>query len=139
MGRNRSRYRRHAALAATEHLCALSGVLPFRRFRSAFRQAAKVAGGALSYARQHSVDRIFCGHTHDAMHVEQNGIHYYNSGGWIDSRLTYITVDNEGVRIHEYNEALEPPEENDAPAAEASDDSELFEDAEYEEQVTGTR
>ena len=38
-------------------------------------------------------ERIFCGHTHEAMHVEQDGISYYNSGGWVDSRLTYLTID----------------------------------------------
>jgi UDP-2,3-diacylglucosamine pyrophosphatase LpxH len=68
------------------------------------RMSAKVAAGALAYARLHGADRIFCGHTHDAMDCEQDGVHYYNSGGWIDSKLTYITVGEEGVRIHEYVE-----------------------------------
>ena len=35
----------------------------------------------------------------------QDGIHYYNSGGWVDSRLTYLTIDEQGVRIHEFNAA----------------------------------
>ena len=35
---------------------------------------------------------------------KQDGIDYYNSGGWVDSRLTYLTVDEEGVRIHEFKE-----------------------------------
>jgi len=68
------------------------------------RMSSKVSAGALHYARQHGADRIFCGHTHEAVHVEQNGIHYYNSGGWVDSRLTYLTVDEQGVQIHEFNE-----------------------------------
>jgi len=68
------------------------------------RMSSKVSAGALQYARQHVADRIFCGHTHHAMHVEQEGIHYYNAGGWVDSRLTYLTVDEQGVRIHEFNE-----------------------------------
>ena len=38
------------------------------------------------------------------IHVEQDGIHYYNSGGWVDSRLTYLTIDEQGVQIHEYDE-----------------------------------
>ena len=49
-------------------------------------------------------ERIFCGHTHQALHVEQNGMDYYNSGGWVDSRLTYLTIDETGVQIHEYDE-----------------------------------
>ena len=44
------------------------------------RMSPKVATGALAYARHHGADRIFCGHTHEAAHVEQDGIHYYNSG-----------------------------------------------------------
>ena len=49
-------------------------------------------------------ERVFCGHTHEALHVEQDGISYYNSGGWVGSRLTYLTIDEEGVQIHDYNE-----------------------------------
>ncbi|HEX4783239.1 MAG TPA: UDP-2,3-diacylglucosamine diphosphatase [Candidatus Sulfotelmatobacter sp.] len=70
------------------------------------RMSPKVAAGALSYAAQHRADRIFCGHTHQAIHIERNGIHYYNSGGWVDSRLTYLTIDEQGVEIHVYDEQV---------------------------------
>src|SRR6202050_5036368 len=43
------------------------------------RMSSKVSAGALQYARQRGADRVFCGHTHAAMHAEQDGIHYYNS------------------------------------------------------------
>jgi UDP-2,3-diacylglucosamine pyrophosphatase LpxH len=66
------------------------------------RMSAKVASGALHYAKLHQIDRIFCGHTHVAMQQLQDGIHYYNSGGWIDAHATYITVGETGVEIHEY-------------------------------------
>ena len=68
------------------------------------RMSSKVASGAVAYAREHEAQRIFCGHTHAAMHTEQDGVHYYNSGSWIDARPTYITVGDEGVEIHEYRE-----------------------------------
>ena len=68
------------------------------------RMSPKVASGALTYAVQHGAGRIFCGHTHEAVHVERDGIHYYNAGGWVDSRLTYLTVDEQGVEIHDYNQ-----------------------------------
>jgi UDP-2,3-diacylglucosamine pyrophosphatase LpxH len=100
------------------------------------RMSAKVAAGALAYARQHRIDRIFCGHTHDAMHIEQDGIQYYNSGGWIDSKLTYITVGEEGVRIHEYQESLEQKvadtAKDEGSSAEGSEDSELFDNLDFE-------
>jgi UDP-2,3-diacylglucosamine pyrophosphatase LpxH len=106
------------------------------------RMSPKVASGALAYARHHEVDRIFCGHTHEATHVGQAGIHYYNSGGWVDSKLTYLTVDEQGVRIHEYNEheyertddrdSGEERSEADSAFADLADESGLLEDVEYE-------
>src|SRR2546427_789635 len=75
------------------------------------------------------------GLTNDAMHLEQDGIHYYNSGGWIDARLTYITVGEDGVQIHEYKESAEDRAEEEPTGlhSEADHDSALFEDTEYEE------
>src|ERR1700675_4901955 len=68
------------------------------------RMSLKVSGGALQHARQHDANRIFCGHTHEAIHVEKDGVQYYNAGGWPDSRLTYLTVDEQGVQIHEFDQ-----------------------------------
>jgi UDP-2,3-diacylglucosamine pyrophosphatase LpxH len=102
------------------------------------RMSEKVAEGALKYARQKGADRVFCGHTHDAMHVVEAGIHYYNCGGWVGSRLTYITVNEQGVSLHEYNERLDdrhPGQERseaDWESADVADEAGLFEDAEYE-------
>jgi len=102
------------------------------------RMSAKVAAGALAYARDRGVDRIFCGHTHDAMDLECDGVHYYNSGGWIDSRLTYITIGDEGVRIHEYTERAddrdsgEERSETDSELAAFAGEAGLLEDVEYE-------
>ncbi len=107
------------------------------------RMSPKVAASALSYARHHGADRIFCGHTHEALRMEKDGIEYYNSGGWVDSRLTYLTIDGEGVQIHDY---VEHPDgeraddrdsgqergEADSALADLADDSGLLEDVEYE-------
>jgi hypothetical protein len=105
--------------------------------------SSKVAAGALHYARQHHADRIFCGHTHEAVQVEENGIYYYNAGGWVDSRLTYLTVDEQGVRIHEFNEqeyqeradnrnSSQERGEVDSSFADFADESGLLADVEYE-------
>lgn len=66
------------------------------------RLSEKVADGALAHARQHQAGRIFCGHTHVALHRQGQGADYYNCGAWIDEHLTYITVGEQGVQIHEY-------------------------------------
>lgn len=107
------------------------------------RMSPKVAAGAVSYAKHHEAERIFCGHTHEALQVERDGISYYNSGGWVDSRLTYLTVDEIGVHIHEFNEhkdggrtdhrdSSEERGETDTAFADLADESGLLEDAEYE-------
>ena len=102
------------------------------------RMSTKVASGALAYARHHDAARIFCGHTHPAVHVERDGIHYYNCGGWVDSRLTYLTIDQEGVRIHDYSERVDDRDsgqersEADSEFADFADEAGLLEDVEYE-------
>jgi UDP-2,3-diacylglucosamine pyrophosphatase LpxH len=112
------------------------------------RMSAKVASGALAFARQNGVDRIFCGHTHEAIYANRDGVHYYNSGGWVDSRLTYLTIDDQGVQIHDYDEhEYDKPEhdervddrdsgeergETDSALADFADDAGLLEDVEYE-------
>lgn len=102
------------------------------------RMSPKVAAGALAHARWHGAERIFCGHTHQALHVEQDGIGYYNSGGWVDSRPTYLTIDEEGVHIHEYRERTDDRDsgeergEADSAFADFADEAGLLADAEYE-------
>jgi UDP-2,3-diacylglucosamine pyrophosphatase LpxH len=76
------------------------------------RLSAKVASGALSYAKQGKAKRIFCGHTHVALERQKDGIQYFNSGAWIDSQCTYITIGEEGVQIHEY--ASQPSDDCDS-------------------------
>ena len=117
------------------------------------RMSEKVAAGALGYAWHRGADRIFCGHTHEAIAVERDGIEYYNSGGWVDSRLTYLTIDESGVQIHDYGErdcsdheyderkwgerandrdSGEERGEADSALADFADESGLPEDVEYE-------
>jgi UDP-2,3-diacylglucosamine pyrophosphatase LpxH len=74
------------------------------------RMSEKVASGAMFHARLHGVDRIFCGHTHVAMQQIEDGIHYYNTGGWTDSKPTYVTINEEGVQVHEYARPAGHPE-----------------------------
>src|SRR5262249_26685748 len=66
------------------------------------RLSEQVAHGALSYAKPGKAERIFCGHTHDPLTRVRDGVEYFNSGAWVDQRCTFITVDTEGVAIHDY-------------------------------------
>jgi len=107
------------------------------------RMSTKVSQGAVAFAKHHEAQRIFCGHTHEALYVEKDGISYYNSGGWVDSRLTYLTIDETGVQIHEFNQQQyrkrtdhrdsgEERSEADSALVDLADDSGLLEDVEYE-------
>ena len=70
------------------------------------RMSSKVASGALAYARAARRRPHFL-RTYSRRHGrEQDGVHYYNSGSWIDARPTYITLSEEGVEIHEYRSDL---------------------------------
>ena len=104
------------------------------------RLSPKVAEGALAHARYHHAARIFCGHTHAALHKSdpEHGIDYFNCGAWIDEHPTYITVGEDGVQIHEY---IDRPGDvgsggEVSPAsfesAELAENAELFQYGEYE-------
>jgi UDP-2,3-diacylglucosamine pyrophosphatase LpxH len=102
------------------------------------RMKSKVAAGALAHARHKHAARIFCGHTHAAQHIEQDGIEYYNSGSWVDEPPTWISVGEQGVQIHEYIERSddrhsgEERSETDTEFADFTGEAGLREDAEYE-------
>jgi UDP-2,3-diacylglucosamine pyrophosphatase LpxH len=98
------------------------------------RLSAKVAAGAILHARMRGADRVFCGHTHQAQFIERDGVAYYNSGSWTDFPPTYLTIDGDGVRIHEYREPSEakPENGNESRLSEVADDSDFLEEAEYE-------
>jgi hypothetical protein len=102
------------------------------------RLSDQVAAGALAHAQQRNVNRIFCGHTHEAMRAENGVIEYFNTGSWTQPNATYITVDEEGVNIHEYDERPDdryPGEERsaaDLELAHLSDTAGLRADVEYQ-------
>ena len=68
------------------------------------RLSSKVASGALVHAHTRGADRVFCGHTHEATQLKRNGVEYFNTGSWTQAAATYVTIDEQGVKIHEYDE-----------------------------------
>jgi UDP-2,3-diacylglucosamine pyrophosphatase LpxH len=69
------------------------------------RLSAKVAAGAIAHGRFKNAQRVFCGHTHEALTLQRDCVEYYNTGSWTQDSATYITIDNQGVQICEYKEA----------------------------------
>ncbi len=102
------------------------------------RHSSKVAAGALQHARMNGATRVFCGHTHLAMQTEQAAVRYFNTGCWVQATAHYITIDEQGVEIHEYQPGINDcysGEERSGAAAEAADFADaagLLEDIEYE-------
>jgi UDP-2,3-diacylglucosamine pyrophosphatase LpxH len=102
------------------------------------RLSSKVKAGAFCHAKRYAAERVFCGHTHEAMQATRDGIDYFNSGSWTQARPTFITIDEEGVRIHEYQERIDdhhPGEERSEVAAALTDldhPAGLHQDTEYE-------
>ena len=76
------------------------------RFDTAWlRLSTKVAAGALAQARSKDAQRVFCGHTHEALSLTREGVEYYNTGSWTQENATYVAIDQNGVRICEYRDA----------------------------------
>ena len=73
------------------------------------RLSAKVADGAFAHAGSRNAQRVFCGHTHEALSQRRDGIEYYNTGSWTQESATYVAIDHRGVRINEYRD---PPEDS---------------------------
>ncbi len=65
------------------------------------RLSDKVARGAIAFANHYGADHVFCGHTHVPMSAERHGVQYFNCGSWIGEQCSYITVDEDGVGIHQ--------------------------------------
>ena len=68
----------------------------------------------------------------------ENGTDYYNCGAWIDEHLTYITVGEDGVQIHEYQGRADATEKDstdenlaDSELFDFGDEIEAIEDGEY--------
>ena len=73
------------------------------RFDTSYlRLSEKVARGAIAHAKMKDANRVFCGHTHEALTLHRDGVEYYNSGSWTQDVPTYIAIDNRGARVAEY-------------------------------------
>lgn len=74
-----------------------------QRSSSWFNLSDKVAQYAIDYAIKSGSKNIFCGHTHEVMSLSLDEVNYYNTGSWTDSPSSYISINVEGIKIHELN------------------------------------
>jgi UDP-2,3-diacylglucosamine pyrophosphatase LpxH len=59
--------------------------------------SAKVRDGAFRLAASVGAQRVFCGHTHVAVHETRNEIDYLNAGCWTIEQPSYIAVDEDSA------------------------------------------
>ena len=71
-----------------------------RRLKLWLKVSNQVAELATLYGKSKHADVVFCGHTHQPIHKELNGVRYYNSGCWTDIPSTYITIKGSEVKTH---------------------------------------
>ncbi len=71
-----------------------------RKSRGWLKMSEKVFHSAVLYGKLKGVNYVFCGHTHKATKKTKHGIKYYNSGCWTDTPCTYITIDEDKIKIH---------------------------------------
>lgn len=74
----------------------------FKRLSKRVYLSKRIYQDMIGYARTRSADVIFGGHTHHACTIRaKDGIEYYNPGCWTDIPSSYITIDKEGIKLHE--------------------------------------
>lgn len=67
------------------------------------RLSPKVCRGAVALARSRNADVVICGHTHQPMEAEQDGIRYLNTGCWTSSHVpTYVAITAGQASLREF-------------------------------------
>jgi len=81
------------------------------------RLSPKVCRGAMNLAQERDADVVICGHTHQAMQAEQDGVQYLNSGCWTSSQVpTFITISESDISLRQFSgDELEPTDDSQLP------------------------
>lgn len=74
-------------------------------FKSAYDFITRFEDTLVSEAKRKNCSRVICGHMHVPADEMRNGIHYLNTGDWVES-MTWITRDGDTYTLHHYT----PPE-----------------------------
>jgi UDP-2,3-diacylglucosamine pyrophosphatase LpxH len=78
----------HFLKSASKHVC---GVVP------------AVRGGALASARERGFVGVITGHTHFAHDEHIDGIHFLNTGCWVDHPCSYVQAEGRSVRLRHWS------------------------------------
>ena len=87
----------------------LSGYLKYR-VKSAVNFIGEYERNLAEQARRENVDGVICGHIHHAASHDIDGIHYVNTGDWVES-CTAIVEDHDGnFELIRWMDAINAPE-----------------------------
>lgn len=64
------------------------------------RESARVRDGAVRHARRQGVQTVICGHTHESDDTTLDGVRYINSGSWTQDECSFVTVGDDGAKLH---------------------------------------
>ncbi|HEX5269713.1 MAG TPA: UDP-2,3-diacylglucosamine diphosphatase [Gemmataceae bacterium] len=82
-----SRPAARALKAGSKHVCGVAGA---------------VQGGALAYARERGFAGVITGHTHFHHDEHIDGLHYLNTGCWVDHPCSYVQVQDGVARLRHW-------------------------------------
>jgi len=63
-----------------------------------------VRSESVVFARKEGLPGVITGHTHFAEDVHINGVHYVNTGSWTEVPCAYVTIDNDGLTLHQVSD-----------------------------------
>ncbi len=64
------------------------------------RLSEKIAQSAARHALKNGVSYVFCGHTHREAIEIIDGVNYFNTGCWTDIPSVFITIGEDGIKVH---------------------------------------
>jgi UDP-2,3-diacylglucosamine pyrophosphatase LpxH len=63
------------------------------------RLTPMVRDRAIEYAKKGGYDIVVCGHTHEALEAERDGVRYFNTGCWVGDDMHYVIFDEDHVTL----------------------------------------
>ncbi len=75
------------------------------------RNSQLVERRAIDHARSRGCQHVTCGHTHLPMVAEHDGIHYYNTGTWMEAPpCPFLSIRGDTILLESWPRQLEAPE-----------------------------
>jgi UDP-2,3-diacylglucosamine pyrophosphatase LpxH len=71
---------------------------------------SSVRRGAVEYARQNQCQGVIMGHTHFPEDEFVGGIHYLNTGCWVEQPCTYLRIENNQIRLCQWDDTSSLPQ-----------------------------